>query len=402
MCINTLNKVSSYLVKFVIYVFLLIVVACESSSSSPTPELNNPTIVPTSETFIPAMTEVSGLATDNQLVPNLTPLPQFKDYIIYSKFETKIGSEIWWAINPSKLNPLLITSNITPRSWSPSNKLWLFTGNRSIYVANSDGSNVRVIYNYKEYEGIDPFWLTDDVVLFNAYKDPLFLPPDIYSLDISSGKVTQLFSGSRNSQFIQATFPTEKKWLLASWPSGPLDIVDENGKAEKFFGGFSIPTDPFAPYPPIQRINRLDKYLFQAKGPADTNYKLWLVSKQETPQILFDPGSDGIDQFAVSPDEQYLALTYSTIQLKGVFVYIFSLENFQLIYKWAYPYKLGSGELIWSPDSQSIVTYYSESDIGYPDKINSGIQIMDIKTGETKIILNEDVTQIIGWHFLAK
>jgi len=140
--------------------------------------------------------------------------------------------------------------------------------------------------------------------------------------------------------------------------------------------------------------------LFIAKGPGDTNYKLWLVSNQETSQILFDPESDGIDQFAVSPDEQYVTLTYNTIRSKGVYVYIFSLENLQLLYKWVYPYKLGSGELIWSPDSQSIVTYYSESDIGHSNEVTSGIQIMDLKTGERKIILKEDVIQIIAWHFI--
>ena len=327
-----------------------------------------------------------------------SPLPKFDDYIIYSKYETNSDSEIWWAINPDKLTPLLLTANLVPRSWSPSNKYLLLTGNRSIYIANADGSKIHAIYTYKDYKGIDPFWLTDAVVLFNAYTDPFFLPPDIYSLDINSGRVTQLLSGSKNKQFIQATFPSEKKWLLANWSSGPLDIVDENGKTEKFFEDFSIPSDPFAPYSPIQRINRLDKYLFQAKGKGDTNYKLWLVSKHETPKVLFDPGSDGIDRFAVSPNEQYVALTYN--KLTGEYVYIFSLDNLQLLYKWVSPYKIGNGELIWSPDSQSIVTYYSESDIGHSNKITSGIQIVDMKTGETRLILKEDVVQIRDWHFV--
>jgi hypothetical protein len=139
----------------------------------------------------------------------------------------------------------------------------------------------------------------------------------------------------------------------------------------------------------------LDKYLFKAIGPGEANSKLWLVSKQERPQILFDPGNDGIDQFSVSPDERYVALTYNT--LNGVFLYVFSLDNLQLLYKWVYPYELGSGFFDWSPDSRSIVLHYSGSDTGSA-AVNFGIQVMDITTGETRIILKEDVTEILDWH----
>jgi len=336
----------------------------------------------------------------NQPITDLTPLPRSEDYIFYINFETNTDYKIW-AINPNKLTPIFVTAELVFRSWSPSNKFWLLTGNRSIYIANADGSEVRNIYTYNaEYEGIEPFWLTEDVILFNAYKDYFFLPPDIYSLSIRSGRVTRLFP--ETSKFIQAAFPSEKKWLLASYPFGSLDIVDQNGKTEKFFEDFSIVTDPHAPYQKIQRVNRLDKYLVQAKGNEDIDYKLWLLSKQETPQILFDPGSDGIDQFAVSPNEEYVALTYNTVGFEGVYVYVFSLENLQLLYKWVYPYKLGAGYFIWSPDSRSIVLHYSESDVGSSTTVNSGIQVMDITTGETKIILKEDIEQILDWHFIRK
>ena len=336
----------------------------------------------------------------NKPVTDLTPLPSPEDYIFYLSFETNTDYKIW-AINPSKLTPIFVTAELTSRSWSPSNKLWLLTGNRSIYIANDDGSEIRNIYTYNnEYEGVDPFWLTEDVILFNAYKDYFFLPPDIYSLSIRSGKITQLFPETSN--FVQAAFPSEEKWLLASYPFGSLDIVDQNGKTEKFFDDFSIVTDPHAPYPKIQRVNRLDKYLVQAKRNGDTNYKLWLLSELGTHQILFDPGSEGIDQFAVSPDEKYVALTYNTVGPDGLYLYVFSLDNLQLLYEWVYPYRLSTGYFIWSPDSQSIVLHYSESDVGSSTQVNSGIQVMDITTGETNIILREDIELILDWHFIGK
>jgi hypothetical protein len=284
--------------------------------------------------------------------------------------------------------------NHKPWGWSPSNKFWLFTGNGSLYVANADGSNIHAVYTYENYQAVEPFWLTDNIILFNAYKDIVSQPPDIYSLDVDSGAIVQLFP--KENKFIQATFPSKKKWLLADWPIGPLVLIDENNKIETFFNNFSIPTNIFSPYPPIQHVNKLDKYLFKARGYEEASYKLWLVSQQDTPQVFFDPGSDGFDQFAVSPDEQYVALTYNT--LTGVYLYIFSLENAQLLHKWAYPYTLSTGRFIWSPDSLYIVLPYSQLGAGTSTEVHFGIQVMDIKTGETRVILNEDITEILDWH----
>ena len=121
-----------------------------------------------------------------------------------------------------------------------------------------------------------------------------------------------------------------------------------------------------------------------------------------THQRLFDPGNEGIDQFAVSPNEKYIALTYNSVELGGVYLYVFSVENLQLDYKWVYPYTLSTGYFIWSPDSQSIVLHYSEFDAGGSFEVHSGIQMMNVTTGETKTILKEDVEQILDWHFVEK
>jgi hypothetical protein len=340
-----------------------------------------------------------GAKQDQELI--VQSLPRSDELIIYIQYNSENDRNELWAINPNKLTPIFITDELVNRRWSPSNKLWLLTGNQSIYLANDDGSEIRNIYTYgDEYEGVDPFWLTEDIILFNAYEDSIFLPPDVYSLSIRSGKITRLFPEIDN--FIQSTFPSKQKWLLASYPSGSLDMVDKDGKSENFFDDFSIVADPHVPYPKIQLVNRLDKYLVQAKRNGDTSYKLWLLSELGTHQMLFDPEDEGIDQFAVSPNEEYVALTYNTVELPGVYVYVISLDNLQLLYKWMYPYKLGTGYFIWSPDSKSIVLHYSESDAGSSTTVNSGIQIMDITTGETKIILKEDVELILDWHFIGQ
>lgn len=335
-----------------------------------------------------------------QPITDLARLPSPKDYIFYIDFETNTDYKIW-AINPNELTPIFVTSELALWDWSPSNNSWLLTGNRSIYIANANGSEIRNVYTYSdEYKGIQPFWLTEDIILFNAYEDYFFLPPDIYSLSVRSGEATQLFPESSN--FIQATFPSENKWLLAGWASDSLNIINQNGTTENFFDDFLIVTDPHVPYQKVQRVNRLDKYLAQAKGREDTNYKLWLLPEQGTPQVLFDPKSDGIDQFSLSPNEKYVALTFNTVELEGVYLYVFSLENLQLVYKWVYPYTLGTGYFIWSPDSQSIVLHYSEFDAGSSTEVHSGIQVMNVTTGETKIILKKDVEQILDWYYIEK
>jgi Tol biopolymer transport system component len=263
----------------------------------------------------------------------------------------------------------------------------LFTGYHSIYLVNAKNLDLQSVYTNGEYIGFDPFWLTDNIILFNAYKD-YSTPPDIYSLNINSKSATQLFPGG--DYFIQTTFPSEKKWLRGNWNTGNVDTVDQEGKTEKFFNDFSVVTDPFSTYPKFQRINRLDKYLFQAKKSNETDYKLWLLSKQNLPEILFDLGGGGIDKFAVSPNEQYVALTY--VSSKNVYVYIFDLNSLQLVQQWIYPYKRGAADFIWSPDSRSIVLPYSDG-----SSTATGLQTMDIMTGRTNVLLKDNVDQILDW-----
>lgn len=114
--------------------------------------------------------------------------------------------------------------------------------------------------------------------------------------------------------------------------------------------------------------------------------------------MIFDPGNESVNFFMVSPDEKYLALTYVTSE--GTFINFLSLENQQTVYQWPCPYKIGTCNFTWAPDSQSLALLYSDSNFGVDNGIASGIQIMDVATGETKIILNEDVTQIFDWHFI--
>lgn len=382
------------LFKKAICLFFLFISACGRIGPPAPLQTRIPTALSTATISTPMEVETSDLPRNVQSVTIHMPLSHSEEYVIYSKYDVSKDQEEIWAISPHKLNPFVITTSVTPRVWSPSNTLWLFTKGGSIYIANADDSGIRAVYTNEEYTGIDPFWLADSLVLFNAYKYS-FSPPDIYSLDVNSGTVTQLSSG--NNKFIQATFPLENRWLRGDWLTGSLDIIKQSGEVEKFFSNFTILADYFNPNQ-IQRINRLNKYLIVAKEKSDSDYKFWLVSNHEAPIMLFDPGDGGVNFFRMSPNEQYLGLTY--VASDDTYIYILDINNQELIYKWRCPYEIGSCNFIWSPDSQSIALLYSDSDIGTSDAITSGIQIMDITTGETNIILKENVTQILDWHFV--
>jgi uncharacterized protein with WD repeat len=182
--------------------------------------------------------------------------------------------------------------------------------------------------------------------------------------------------------------PTEKKWIRGSWSQPTTEIVSENGKSEEFFAGFSVVTDPFSKGVRIQQVRKLDKYLFIAKKQGESNYKLWLAAEEEIPQVFFDPRNDGIDRFAVSPDERYVALAYNTL---------LSLESHKLIYRWVYPPTLSNIKFFWSPDSQFIAFQYSEH---ATNDVEEGIKIMDIKTGQTTVISKDDVLDILDWRLV--
>ncbi len=137
--------------------------------------------------------------------------------------------------------------------------------------------------------------------------------------------------------------------------------------------------------------------MFIAKEHADpkSTYKLWVVLNHETPHILLDPQGEkidqfSIDQFSVSPDEKYIAVKLAS--LLDQHIYIFSTDTFQLLYKWIYQSKTGGVHFVWSPDSEKIAFEYS----GGGSSV--GIQVMNIQTGETKVIVQKGVAAIQGWE----
>lgn len=179
------------------------------------------------------------------------------------------------------------------------------------------------------------------------------------------------------------------------WETGRLEIINNNFDKEEFFKNLDILADYYVANQ-VQKINLSNQYLFIAKENKDSNYKFWLAARSGSTRMLFDPGENGVNFFVVSPDEKYLAITYVTSN--STFIYVISIGNQQLLYKYPCPYELGSCRYIWSPDSHFLVLNYS--DINTPDSsgITSGIQILDIISGDLNVVLRENITRILAWH----
>ena len=409
-----MNNLSSSFKK-ICFFFFFFLTACGSIQPQKNPPTATPTILPATNTLTPTTSPtvtqtpppptltLSPTATIEMPTMIVTPAPTDRpgNYIIYSRFPDQ---DVLWAINPEKPIPFRLpdTSNLW-NNWSPSHQFWLYSDDEWFYKIPASPTNhttsVHAIYNHSQFKSIvSETWLTDDVLLFEDYQGEYpYGAADLYSLNIPSGVATKLIDSKLNPyEMLGAVFPDEKKWLKLDFVSGAVSIMDENGNPDAFFVNFSI-AGPTVPYfnpknPFVKRLTKLDRYLFMAQEHADpkSTYKLWVVSNHETPYMLLDSMDENIYQFSLSPDEKYVAVRMDG--LPDEHIYIFSMDTLQLRYKWVYPSKTGGVEFVWSPDSEKIAFEYDGG--GSPD----GIQVMDIQTGETKVIVQKGVAAIQGWE----
>jgi len=339
---------------------------------------------------------------DNSAPEIHNSLPTHKDYIIYIKSNSISGQDEIWALNPEDNSPILVVSgaDLWPWGWSPSGSHWLFTAGSSILVANSNGTAIHSVFNDKRYTQIYPFWLTDTTLLFNAYTD-LLLAPDIYELDLTTGKSTRI--STEAGTFIQSVFPPKGSWLQVVWDSGHREILERNlnGDITEYFSGFDVSIDPFWSCS-FQFIRNSNETVFMAKNKGDenTDYRLWKMNiTSGSTEVLFKPSADSwVDEFLLSPNEQYLAFTY--LQSQTTFLNILNITTGNVDYQWNYPYWLNSSGFLWSPDSNSIALPYVSGEPGTIPKVDHGIQVMDITSGETRVLLNENIVKIVDWHFV--
>lgn len=334
--------------------------------------------------------KVEDTCLDN--IPILYSIPNDgKSYIFYIKYNSEMNQNEIWAINSIDRirHKIFSGEKLWLWEWSPLNHLWLFTTKSSIYVADADGGNIRVVFCNQKYTYIIPFWLNEKTILFNAYSD-ILLPPDVFMLNIENGILEK-----RNDDFIfQSVFPSIQSWLLINYDE-EVKIEEISGKVTKLETNLKISLNPFDPNE-IQLITSTGDLLFKA-SQSDNEFGFWkLTLNSNSISRIFENNQEiNMEEFLLSPNEELIAFT--SVEGDETYLRIFDVASNQIINNLIYPYHFNSTEFIWSPDSKYVVTPYAETTIN-PPTVDSGIQVMNVITGSVELVLNENVTKIVAWR----
>jgi hypothetical protein len=324
-----------------------------------------------------------------------TTLQKDKNYIIYIDPGLEEDNEVW-ALSPDDHKRFLILSgvNLWPIGRSPSGKQWLFSGKYSLYVANADGAEIRLVFQSAHLPYLRPIWISENEILVNAYPEDLLQEPSIYQINLETGKSGLIKVDGID--FVQSSFPTQRLWIGDDYDEGRLFIVDER-TTTPILEDYDVRGDPYN-FSPIQFLPVTGEFIFIATQGERHGFWKSSLSNPEA-HILFEAKEGGsIRDFQVSPSGKYLGFVYQI--LSELIFTVLDIDSKLVQYQWSFPYTLGSSRFQWSPDERYIVLFYQSAEYGSITEINSGIEVMDITTGKTSVLLKEDVIAIVDWIFL--
>jgi hypothetical protein len=391
-------------------------VACRSTTTLPTETiiLASPTTIEAQSlkaTWVPTQSSVEETLTIIPL-PTQTSIPKVpqlisrmqlhKDYIIYVDQNTQDKQNEIWALSPGDGAPFIVLKGdgLWPNGWSPSGSYWLLCGKSQLYVASADGSGIHQIFQNQNYVLLDAIWLSDTIVLVNAYFD-LQYSPDIFQIDIERNEIKKI-SLDGLTQVLSVNIPNGE-WIGLFNERG-LKLIDQQQQVRAFLDQFYIDTPQRFGFDSIQPLQDSDGFVFIGVEKKLERKGLWKAStSQSTTQLLFgEAEKEGyISSFRISPDGQLAAIVYPTSP--DIYFYVLDIQSGRLLHRWVSPYTIGTPYVHWSPDSRYIVFPYQSMAPGEPaneSDIVFGIQIMDVITGETQVLLKSDIIGIMEWHFL--
>jgi hypothetical protein len=300
---------------------------------------------------------------------------------------------------------------LSPNGWSPSDDYWLFGDGDSLYVTNANGSNIQRVYQYQAIDkcGRGASWLSNEVILIEGYgcdsNGKVWPPPHQYFFNMESGDDGRLDPVNEFDEYgtymIQGEIPNMESWVQMNWYTGEVEIADLGGNHKKLLTDLELQTEFGKRSMAFIPDTNIVIFLAGRKDNEKPNgmlYGLWKMSLNKSPKLIIEeePG-ESIREYSVSPSGELLAYTYD----RGLqhMIAFYNIQNEKIEYEWVFPYRLGSLRFIWSPDSLYVMLPYSTDDHETPDKITDGIQIMDISTGATKLLVDENVW-MLDWHLV--
>jgi hypothetical protein len=385
--------------------------AFENASQTPKP-VQSPTPHPTA-TAVPSVAIVTSspnIYPAPVIIPrislggmNLDILDKGKDYIIYHDIDPTTQQWVYWAINPVEKVPLIFYNGSEQiddmGEWSPTQKYRLLQSKNKLYITSPDGTSLSLIYSDDHYQVIDGLWLSDSTIIINAYEE-LYVPaPDIYILNVDTGLLTPLDLSRKG--YVQAVFPSMKIRVEVNWTTHETTLVRPDGSRQRILEDFKVNIAPWNSKV-IQWIDQLGEFVFLGRRAGDQTYNIYAVSRDfGSPRILFDLQGGQTSGITLSPDIQKIMFNYNSPASPKIHTKIVNLITGQSLYDWIFPYEFSEVTPKWSPDSKYMVCPYSSSGPGPIPEVDYGIQIMNIKTGVTEVIVNRNVGRTgLRWEIL--
>lgn len=379
----TINKKKGF---FVGLILILLTSSC--SYSKKIDGLDNQPAPPTSS-IVPSLSITPSLKLTE--VPGDT-LQSMTDYLVYIN---KIKESDQWgvfALHPGESNELLLareTGGLNFKGCSPDGSYCLLDGD-SIYLSNSDGSNYHQLYSDQQYKGINSFWISNSQIVVNAYKE-LGLVPERFILNIEDGHIQ--FLDQTGAKVVLNSFPFIGIAIEKDYSTNEFFKLDITGKEEKIFEGFEDIVDL------VGFSQGTQEYIIIANKHGDNVKRLWAVTADTyIKREIYDLRDYKISNIQLSPDNKYMAFTaFSPLYGEDACISFINLQSGKMDHQWRYPYWPNNATFVWSPDSRKIALPYTN---GTPEKsgsISNGIQVMDISTGKTDVILEKNVIALRAW-----
>ena len=267
--------------------------------------------------------------------------------------------------------------------WSPSGKQLLYKNEEGLWVSRYDGDNPIKILDAVEHPQLnngfpDAVWLTDRIVLVESRIK--YGNSSLYSIDLQSDVVTEISpsGGALLTSPEGSYWLTQNKNVYLVTLDGTQKLIQELSNYSGlpiFLSGSSYRFSPDG--------TKLT-YPVQANYPA--NAELWIgnISKDglTNTRLLIDP-KDCNTQFGGdvrwSPDGKFIGY-YGYREEKSLFC-VSNTETGKTDVIW--PVQYTSGTFLWSPISNEVAI----------DNINAlgVINLLDLSTGESKILLNNQM-----------
>ncbi|MCI0580501.1 MAG: hypothetical protein L0332_23420 [Chloroflexi bacterium] len=314
-----------------------------------------------------------------------------------------IGSGIqYWILDTDTGSMTQLPEGYQAYSWSPSGEYLLLWSvpveSRGLYIADSDGSNPRLLEEYTlGAPAAESKWLTDSLILVQNLDR---LEPRIFYVDANSGEIQNPEEGYGRT--LEAVYPFGEYWIQSIEDTSAIEIADLSGNRVEILQDFPNVRSTTQPSirPNITLVPSGEAAIFPAcvsgSEPNKSECHYWLANVTgqgvESVRSIYNLGEylQG-SQFQVSPDGRYLAFS----DIPG-WIYFLNLDTYEADYRW--PTESGQlHSLIWSPDSRFIAYGVDNIETG-----NFKLVIINIESGEVTELLdgNGPAPRLMDWQYL--